>query len=330
MPGLRAFAVLSLACAFAAFPVGSPAQDAPPAGDMRLNFVPPKGWTDTTMSEGRPGLWKSWRIRDGDAVHSIVLSVTRENRNAEASVRANAAALTSLAGTSNLSMGAATACGDVPAYALSYRSDRTPGHPMIIRHLFVDIGPLIGDISYAHPPETAERPDAAEAMSTLCDQRIYAMRAPLGWRGGAMRSSDHPGVDAYVSPGGDQTLIALAVSAGAGMAAKALAPTVVGGGATVIADAEESCGTTRVRHSRWRSPGTSGTGTAAGAPQLVEQVAGYRHGVSYLYTYTRGVAAAADPDAERALTSFCAPDARLATPPPAAQPATTPSPVPVI
>ena len=318
MPGRRRpFAVLSLACAVVAMPLGSQAQDASGGSALRLNFIAPKGWAETTRRSDRAGLWRSWALNDHGAVHSIVLSVTREESPAAAYGAANAAAIASLPGTSNVKSGEATACGDVSAFQFTYRSDRTAGHPMIIRHLFVDVGPLVGDVSYAHPPDTPERPDAVDAMSTLCEERVYAMHAPAGWRRGGLRASDNPGVDAFVSPSGDQRLIALAVRAPASMGAKALAPTVVTGGATVIADADETCGALHVRHSSWRT-GASSAGTA---PQVVEQVAGYRHGVSYLYTYTRGESAAADRDAERALTSFCAPDATLATPPPAAQPA---------
>lgn len=327
MPGFRTFVALSLACALAAFPLGSRAQSASDASDLRLNFVPPKAWTDSTRPSDRPGLWKSWVIVDRGTVHSLVLSVTREKTPAAAFGASNAAGIAAIPGTSNVSSGPTSVCGDVPAFQVTYRSDRTAGHPMIIKHYFVDVGPFVGDVSYAHPPETAERADALDAMSTLCEQRVYAMHAPAGWRGGGMRSSDHPGVDAFISPAGDQTLIALAVSAGVSMGAKALAPTVVTGGATMIADAEETCGTMHVRHARWRT-NAAATGTPANAPQLVEQVAGYRHGVSYLYTYTRGENAPADPEAERALTSFCAPDATLATPPPQAQPTAAPSTTP--
>jgi hypothetical protein len=322
MPGpRRALAVLSLACILVAPPLGSRAQNASGGMDLRLNFVPPKGWVDSSRPNQRPGLWKSWALDDNGAVHSLVLSLTRENRPAAAYGPAEAATLQAIPGTSDVTSGPATVCGDVPAFQFTYRSDRTAGHPMIIKHYIVDVGPLLGDVSYAHPPDTPERADALDSMSMLCEQRVYAMRAPQGWRGGGMRSSDHPGVDGFISPSGDQTLIALAVSAPVSMAARATAPTVVNGGATIVADAEETCGTTHVRHSRWRSPGASGaTGGAGTGPQLVEQVAGYRHGVSYLYTYTRPENAAADPEAQRALTSFCAPDATLATPPPAAAP----------
>lgn len=326
MPGhRRTFAVLSLACAFAALPLGSRAQSAADTSDLRLNFVPPKGWTDSTRPSNRAGLWKSWVIVDRGTVHSLVLSVTRENSPAAAFGASNAAGIAAIPGTSNVSSGPTSVCGDVPAFQVTYRSDRTAGHPMIIKHYFVDIGPLIGDVSYAHPPDTAERADALDAMSTLCEERIYAMHAPAGWRGGAMRSSDHPGVDGFMSPAGDQALIALAVSAGVSMATKALAPTVVTGGATIVSDAEEMCGTTHVRRARWRTNGPSSGGAPANGPQLVEQVAGYRHGVSYLYTYSRAENLPADPEAERALTSFCAPDATLATPPPNAQPTAAPT-----
>ncbi|HTD35961.1 MAG TPA: hypothetical protein VK669_00495 [Candidatus Limnocylindrales bacterium] len=326
MPGRRTFTVLSLAFAFAALPLGSRAQSASDAGDLRLNFVPPKGWTDSTRPSERPGLWKSWVIVDRGTVHSLVLSVTREKTPAAAFGASNAAGIAAIPGTSNVSSGPTSVCGDVPAFQVTYRSDRTAGHPMIIKHYFVDVGPLVGDISYAHPPETAERADALDAMSTLCEQRVYAMHAPAGWRGGGIRSSDHPGVDAFTSPAGDQTLLALAVSAGISMAAKALAPTVVtGGGASIISDAEETCGTIHVRHARWRTNAPTSAGTPANVPQLVEQIAGYRHGVSYLYTYTRPENATADPEAQRALTSFCAPGATLATPPPQAQPTAAPS-----
>ena len=78
-----------------------------------------------------------------------------------------------------MDFGPSTTCGNVPAYTYTYRSDRTPNHPMIIRHVLVDIGPLLGDASYARPPDEPDRADALEALSTLCDAgAVSATPAP--------------------------------------------------------------------------------------------------------------------------------------------------------
>ncbi len=294
----RRIAALALAAFAAALPSVAGAQAAPP-GNLRLNFAPPKGWTDSTRPNDRPGIWKDWVLRDGGTTHSIVLSVTRENAPAAVYGAASVNFMKGVPGVTLLESGAATACGDVPAYTYVYRSDRTPGHPMIIRHLLVDVGSLLGDVSYARPPDAADRADARDAMSTLCEQQIYTPRAPAGWKSGGMYSPDNPGIGAFTSPAGDATLIALAVAMPVRLAQAMLGPTSLKSGATLIADAEETCGTTRVRHARWRATSDKGA-------QLVETVAGYRHGTSYMYTYTRPESTPVDPEAERTLTSFCA------------------------
>ena len=314
----RAFAAVVLAFGCAVFPPASNADDpAPGSSSIRLNFVAPKGWNEDTRPNSRPGIWKNWVVRENRDLHSMVLSVTRESRTLGPYVEANTGAIRTAPGISNVQSGPATTCGDVAALAYSYRSDRTAGHPLLIKHVVVEIatfpgsGALIGDVSYAHSPDAADRADALDAMSTLCDERIYAMRGPAGWRSGGIRASDRPGVDAFSSPSSDATLIALAVPAPVSTAARQLQPTVLTG-ATLISDADETCGSIHVRRARWRSTGPSG------APQVVEQVAGYRHGASYVYVYSRGESVPLDPAAERALTSFCDADATLATPPPRA------------
>jgi hypothetical protein len=281
----------------------------PAASSVTLNFQPPKGWTETHRTTGRPGLWRDWLVQDGDVLHSLVVSVTREDRTAIPYGENAVATIKSIAGISQVTSAPATVCGDVPAYTYTYRSDRTAGHPLIIRHLLVDIGPMVGDVSYARPPEAADRTDALDAMSTFCDQKVYAMRAPAGWKSMGMSSPGNPGIGAFTSPSGDGTMIGLAVAMPVRAAAALQGPTQLKNGATLISDADETCGSIHVRHARWRGDGGKG-------PQVVETVAGYRHGTSYMYTYTRPESTPADPEAERALTSFCDAGAALATPAP--------------
>lgn len=323
MPALlrRSFALaLALVACYVLAPVAAPADEpaaptAPPrAGTLSLNFVPPKGWTDVTRPNDRPGLWKDWTIQDGAVVHSFVLSVTRESRRALKYGDAAVAMFKTFPNVTVLDSGPATACGDVPAFAYTYRSDRTPGHPLVIRHLLVDIGTALGDVSYAHPPGIPDRTDALDAMTTLCERQIFAMRAPPGWRRGAVPgvASDSPGVDGFTAPAGTGALIALAVGDSVRHGAAMLGPTQTSPPAAVISDAEERCGTVRVRHALVRTPGKDGAGA-----QILETVSGYRHGATYVYSYVHPEAEPADPGAQRALTSFCDANATLATPPPA-------------
>jgi len=302
------FAAVLLAAFAAALPLLAGAQSAPP-GSLRLNFAPPKDWSDTTRPNDRPGVWKDWMVRDGGAVHSIVLSVTRESRPAAEYGPANVEAMKGITGVTMMESGPATTCGDVPAFTYTYRSDRTPGHPMIIRHLIVDVGPLLGDVSYARPPDAADRTDARDAMNTLCEQQTYAPRAPAAWRAGRITSVGPNAIDIFTAPAGGASLMMLAIP-GPPSAPRTLAVSQLGPGATVLADGEETCGTTPVRRMRYR------TGSGAGA-KLDEVVSGYRHGMRYVYTYSRPAATPLDPDAELALTSFCDANAVLATPPPA-------------
>jgi len=306
------FAAVMLAAFVAALASEASAQPAP-SGNLRLNFAPPKDWTDSTRPSDRPGVWKDWFVRDGGMVHSIVLSVTRESRRAAEYGAASVAFMKSTAGVTLLESGPATSCGDVPAFTYTYRSDRTPGHPMIIRHVLVDVGTLLGDVSYARPPDAADRADARDAISTLCEQQIYAPRAPAGWRAGGISAAGRIGIDAFTAPAGDATVIALAVPAPISMQTKMLAPAVLASGATLVADGEETCGATRVRRTRYR------TGSDADA-KLTETLSGYRHGVGYVYTYSRPESTPLDPEAERALTSFCDAGATLATPAPSPPP----------
>jgi hypothetical protein len=309
------FAAVVLAALIAAFPSAGSAQSAP-GGNVSLNFAPPKDWTDSSRLSDRPGYWKDWAMRDGGAVHSIVLSVTRENLRGVAYGTASVEQMKNTAGVTLLESGPATTCGDVPAFTYTYRSDRTPGHPMIIRHVIVDIGPLLGDVSYAHPPDVADRSDALDALSTMCERQIYAPRAPAGWKSGGIRAAGQFGVDAFTAPAGDATLIALAVPAPISMQAVLMAPKVLRADETLVGGGEETCGATRVRRTRYRT----GSGSSA---KLTETLSGYRHGVSYLYSYARPESTPPDPEAERALTSFCDAGATLATPaavPPAPRP----------
>jgi hypothetical protein len=294
-----------------AFPPASEAQTPPPSGSVTLNFVPPKGWTDESRPNGRPGYWKDWGIRDGANVHSLVLSVTREKL---AAAPYRAAAVEYFKTSPNrtiLDSGPATTCGDVAAYRYSYRSNVLPDHPMIIVHVLVDMGTLLGDVSYSHAPGVADRADALDAMSTLCDAQIYAMRPPDGWRRGAIMHTDKPGVDGFTAPEGHGALIALAVSSP--VTNRELAATVMKPPSTVLSDAEEQCGSLRVRHAVSRSPKAKGD-----AAEILETVAGYRHGASYFYSHVHPEAEPADPQAQRALTSFCDAAATLATPVPVA------------
>jgi hypothetical protein len=291
---------------------------APQPRSGALNFVPPKGWTDTTRANGRPGVWRDWAIQDGSVTHSIVLSVTRESRRAVPSGDASVAMFKSLPNVKLLESGPATVCGDVPAFAYTYRSDRNPAHPLVIRHLLVDVGPMLGDVSYAHPPDVADRTDALDAMSTFCMREIYGMRAPAGWRHSVvpgLAGKDVPGVDGFTAPTGNSALIALAHADAVRLGAAVLAPTQVRAPTAVVSDAEEQCGAVRVRHAVMRTPGKDGAG-----PEIMETVTGYRHGATYFYSYVHPEAERTDPDAQRALTSFCDPNAALATP----MPATTP------
>jgi hypothetical protein len=291
---------------------------APHATSTALNFVPPTGWTDVSRPSSRPGIWRDWSIQDGAVTHSIVLSVTRDTARAQAYGDASVAMFRSLPTAKLLESGPATVCGDVPAFAYTYRSDRNPAHPLLIRHVLVDIGPLLGDVSYAHPPDAADRPDALDAMSTFCVREIYAMRAPAGWRRSllpGLEGKDVPGVEGFTAPSGKSALIALAHADSVRRGAAMLAPAQVRAPTTVVSDAEEQCGTVRVRHAVKRAPGKDGAG-----PEIMETVAGYRHGATYFYSYVHPEAERADPDAQRALTSFCDPNAALATPLPATTP----------
>src|ERR1035437_4482144 len=69
MPGsFRGFAALAFAGGCAVLPLVSSADDPTPAsGAMGLNFVAPKGWTDETRPNGRPGVWRDWIVRDKTA-----------------------------------------------------------------------------------------------------------------------------------------------------------------------------------------------------------------------------------------------------------------------
>jgi hypothetical protein len=322
---MKAGFVALMMLAACALPSGARADDPTPAPSATpqprsgaLNFVPPPGWTDTTRPSGRPGVWRDWAIQDGTATHSIVLSVTRESRRALPYGDASVAMFKSLANVKVLESGPATVCGDVPAFAYTYRSDRDPAHPLVIRHVLVDIGPMLGDVSYAHPPDVADRSDALDALSTFCTREIYAMRAPAGWRHSVvpgLAGKDIPGVDGFTAPTGNSALIALAHSDTVRRGATMLAPSQARAPTAVVSDAEEQCGTVRVRHTVLRAPGKDGAG-----PQIMETVAGYRHGTTYFYSYVHPEAERADAEAQRALTSFCQPDAALATP----MPTTTP------
>jgi hypothetical protein len=323
----RTVAFLALAAAVVALPARSfadePTVTRPASGSLALNFAAPKGWTDETRPSNRPGLWRDWAFRDGGGVvHSIVLSLTRESQPAAAYGPAAVAYFKTAANVSLIDSGPTTTCGDVPAFRYSYRSERTPGHPLVIVHVLVDIAGLLGDVSYAHPPDVADRADALDALSTMCDQKIYAMRAPAGWQRGGVTAKNAPGVDGFTTPGSRAALIALAVPAPVPSHVEHPAPTTVNPPATLVSDVEEPCGALHVRHAVFRSEGPNGAGT-----MIAEDVAGYRHGVSYLYSYVRPAAERADPEAQRALTSFCDPNATLATPVPTA--AATPSPSPV-
>lgn len=278
-----------------------------------VNFVPPKGWSDTSRPNGRPGLWKDWSIQDGADVHSIVLSVTRETRRAAAYGDDAVAAFKQLSFVKMLDSGPTTVCGDVPAFGYTYRSDRNAAHPLIIRHLLVDIGPALGDVSYAHAPGVADRADALDAMSTLCDKQIYAMQAPAGWRRRdipGLSPKDPRGIDGFTAPSGGGVLLALAVSNSV-RAGTAVPPPTNDAASEVVSDAQEQCGTVRVHHTVLRTPGVNGLG-----PKILETVSGYRHGVSYVYSYVRPEAEPADAGAQHALSSFCDATATLATPPP--------------
>jgi hypothetical protein len=80
-------------------------------------------------------------------------------------------------------------------------------------------------------------------------------------------------------------------------------------GGTLLSEGDETCGAVRIHRTHWRNTSDKGV-------QLDETVAAYHHGVSYLYSYTRPESAPADPEAQRALTSFCDAGAALATPAP--------------
>ncbi len=308
------FAVVLAACVVVA-PLLTRADD-PTA--MKINFVPPEGWSDLPLPEAQgrtSGYWHDWGYRDGAVLHTLVLSATRAGQPAAAFGAAMVAAFAKTPGRTVLASGPATACGDVPAFTYTYRSDATPAHPLVIRHLLVDLGPLLGDVSYGHPPDVADRPDALDAMGSLCTQTIYAMRAPASWRGGGLRAMARPGVDAFIAPDGRGALIALALPRPPSAAAEALAPYKLTGNATLISDEREQCGAIVVRRARYSAPDRSGT------VQLTENVSGYRHGITYNYTYTRAITESSDADAQRALTSFCDGTAALATPPAASTPA---------
>jgi len=295
-------------CALALLASAAAAADAQTPSSVTVNFEPPNGWTQRPMPS-RAGAWASWTIDDGGVQHSIVLSITPTNAPALRYGPASVEQMRALPGVTILQAGPTTACGDVPAYGFTYRSDRTAGHPLVIRHLVVDIGSLLGDVSYAHPPDIADRADAVDALSTFCDRRVYAPRAPAGWRSIAFAASGRPGVAAFMAPDGKSSLIALAARAPASKAAEAARPAELAAGATMIRDAQEPCGSGSVRRT------TFATGSGADA-KINEQVAGYRHGTNYVYVYVRPASATAEPDAERALTAFCEAGATLATPPP--------------
>ena len=319
MRRVRSAALILMVACFALAPAATRAEEVvppapPPAGGATLNFLVPKGWTDATRPTDRPGLWKDWTIRDGATVHSLVLSVTRETRRALPYGEAAIVAYKALPNVKMLDFGPTTTCGDVPAFAYTYRSDRTPDHPLIIRHVLVDIGSVLGDVSYAHPPGIADRADAIDAMSTLCERTIFAMRAPAGWSRNAVpgiTAKDAPGVDGFTAPAGTGVLIALATSEPVRRSTELLAPTRLLGPGSVVSDVEEQCGALRVKHTVIRAPGKDGAG-----PRILETVAGYRHGANYLYSYVHPEAERADPDAQRALTSFCDAGATPATPAP--------------
>ncbi len=192
-------------------------------------------------------------MRDGSVVHSIVLTLTRESRPAATYGPASAQALTHEAGVTLLESGPATVCGDVPAYSFTYRSERTPGHPMIIRHVLVDVGSLLGDVSYAHPPEAAERADARDALTTLCEQQFYVPRVPASWRSAHITSIGQNTIDMFSAPSGGAKLIARVAPAPAGAPPRALAPAELGAGAAMIDESDETCGTTHVRRAHYRT-----------------------------------------------------------------------------
>ncbi len=311
---LRALISLSAAVALLAVPLVARADDPAPgasASRLSLNFQVPKGWADTTRPTDRAGYWREWAIRDGNAVHSLVMSVTRESSRAAAYGAAAAAQLASMPGSSQMTSGATTTCGDVPAFQYTYRTDRTPDHPLIIRHVLVDIGTLVGDLSYARPPDAADRQDALDAISTFCERHIYRAEAPAGWKA-LMMSVGEAGLGMFSSPSGDSTVMAMGVPMPVRAAEAMAGATMVKNGATLISDADEVCGSIHVRHARWRSVNAKG-------PQVFESVGGYHLGVRYVYTYERPESAPPDPGAEHVLTSFCDQAA------PAPEPSNTPA-----
>ena len=165
--------------------------------------------------------------------------------------------------------------------------------------------------SYAHPPGVADRSDALDAMSTFCMREIYAMRAPAGWRHDVvpgLAGKDIPGVDGFTAPDAETArLIALARC-----------------GHRAAGRRRRSRRRKRARRPRSSAmrknsaaPCACGTpcyarpAKTAPDPQIMETVAGYRHGTTYFYSYVHPEAERADPEAQRALTSFCQPDAAL-------------------
>lgn len=263
--------------------------------EISLNFTPPAGWTPITAPPtGRAGIYRSWSVRDGDgASHTLVLALTSSDETA-ATYAARVVAELRASGTSRVeSAGALTTCGDVPASGYVFSGRVADGSSVVFRHVLIDVRGYVADASYARPAVATERADALDALDELCETRIAEPVGPPGW---ARLPGDRPqpGNAAFVSPDGHAKLVAAAVAMPSRRGVRALDPTQPRPGVRLDRDVRERCGTIEVRRAR-----------LAEDERVTESLAGYAHGIAYLYAYTRPAGAPLERAAYDALAGFC-------------------------
>jgi hypothetical protein len=247
------------------------------------------------------GVFRDWdRTIDG-VRHSLVASNSPSGgRDLPSIIDATVAGIKARGGVDVVQADAAPLCG-APSVRVAYSYPNR----LTFTYRYVVLGDRLLIASYAHPPNVAGDPAALAALDTLCSGMHHA-GTPAGWHVVA----PFPGFGtAWLTPDLQSSLIEMVSSLKPG---DDVAPAPYKGKVPVANERSEPCGGVTIRRV-----------TATDGQKRVEWASGVVRGFSYANAYGRPATAPADPAALAALTSFCAPGAMLARPPPRA-----PSPAP--